>query len=241
MRCAPLGPTPGSRPSSSMRLWTTPSYTSGNHRPGPAGPGRLPWSWTGPTRLVIVFGGAAAEEVGKAGYLAGAAAAERRERAHLLLLELPGGPVGVADRREHEIGNGLRRLGRIRRVNGRGADRQIHKLALAVDRGGDEATACCAFHLGVRQFLLGIHELALHLLRGGEQLLHVHLAALIQCGPPRLGQPLSCRTGGGRPTCPACLPARLLVVSSLRPRGARSASTPAPVGWARPRCLRSPG
>src|SRR4051794_38795173 len=28
MRCALLGPTPGSRPSSSMRSWTAPSYTS---------------------------------------------------------------------------------------------------------------------------------------------------------------------------------------------------------------------
>src|SRR3712207_5331086 len=29
MRWAPFGPTPGSRPSSSMRSWTTPSYNSG--------------------------------------------------------------------------------------------------------------------------------------------------------------------------------------------------------------------
>src|SRR4051812_49622859 len=28
MRCALFGPTPGSRPSSSMRSWTAPSYTS---------------------------------------------------------------------------------------------------------------------------------------------------------------------------------------------------------------------
>jgi hypothetical protein len=27
----------------------------------------------------------------------------------------------------------------------------------------------------------------LHLLRGGEQLLHIHLAALIQCGPHLVG------------------------------------------------------
>src|SRR5687767_7662530 len=33
MRCAPLGPTPGSRPSSSMRSWTTPSYTAACRRP----------------------------------------------------------------------------------------------------------------------------------------------------------------------------------------------------------------
>src|ERR1700761_566071 len=32
-----------------------------------------------------------------------------------------------------------------------------------------------AGHLGVRQRLLGIHELFLHLLRRGEQLLHIHL------------------------------------------------------------------
>src|SRR5713101_3454518 len=34
IRCAPFGPTPGSWPSSSMRLWTTPSYTSGPAREG---------------------------------------------------------------------------------------------------------------------------------------------------------------------------------------------------------------
>src|SRR5665811_806908 len=34
MRCALLGPTPGSRPSSSIRSWTTPSYTSVSLSPG---------------------------------------------------------------------------------------------------------------------------------------------------------------------------------------------------------------
>ena len=38
MRCALFGPTPGSRPSSSMRSWTTPSYTAVLH--APAGRGR---------------------------------------------------------------------------------------------------------------------------------------------------------------------------------------------------------
>jgi len=38
MRCAPLGPTPGKRPSSSIRSWTTPSYTSVSLCPGPGPP-----------------------------------------------------------------------------------------------------------------------------------------------------------------------------------------------------------
>src|SRR3954451_2022108 len=39
MRWAPLGPTPGSRPSSSMRSWTTPSYTDLRSREAEAEPG----------------------------------------------------------------------------------------------------------------------------------------------------------------------------------------------------------
>ena len=34
-----------------------------------------------------------------------------------------------------------------------------------------------ALHLRVGKLLLGVHELFLHLLRGGEQLLHIQLAA----------------------------------------------------------------
>src|SRR3954454_8534098 len=38
MRCAPLGPTPGRRPSSSIRSWTAPSYTGSETRQAqPAG------------------------------------------------------------------------------------------------------------------------------------------------------------------------------------------------------------
>ena len=53
--------------------------------------------------------------------------------------------------------------------------RQVHQLALAVDRGLDQATARRPGHFGVRERLLGVHELFLHLLRRGEQLLHIHL------------------------------------------------------------------
>ena len=141
--------------------------------------------------------GTTAEELGETGHFAGPAATQRCERSHLLLLELSGRAVRVTDRREHEIGDGLRCLGRVCHINRRRADHQVHEFALAVDRGGDEATAGGTFHFGVRQFLLGIHELMLHLLRGGEQLLHVHLAALIQCGPTWLGQP--CRAGPPAP------------------------------------------
>jgi hypothetical protein len=38
MRCADFGPTPGSRPSSSMRSWTAPSYTYIPGRPSPPNP-----------------------------------------------------------------------------------------------------------------------------------------------------------------------------------------------------------
>src|SRR6185369_17561618 len=111
-----------------------------------------------------------AEELAEPRHLARTArAAERRERSHLLLLELSGRAAGITDRREYEIGDGLGRVGGVGHVDRRRADRQVHELALAVDGGGDEPATGGPFHLGVRQFLLGAHELLLHLLRGGEQ------------------------------------------------------------------------
>src|SRR5215471_8719836 len=98
MRWAPLGPTPGRRPSSSMRFWMTPSYTSGPRR----------------VILVVWLRRAAEAEAGQiqpagqvetAGHARQAAALHGRgERPHLLLLQVLGRPVRVADRREHEIG-----------------------------------------------------------------------------------------------------------------------------------------
>ena len=99
----------------------------------------------------------------------------RGERPHLLLLQVLGRPVGVTDRGEHEVGDGPRGLLRVVGVHRGRLDAEIQQLALAVDGGLDQAAARRAGHLGVRQCLLGIHELFLHLLRRGEQLLHIHL------------------------------------------------------------------
>src|SRR6266540_3907455 len=124
IRCAPFGPTPGSWPSSSMRLWTMPSYTS-----------VLPACGTG--RAVSRLGARLAEagQPGESGIAARRVAetARRpaeagREGAHLLLLQLAGCPVGVADRGEHEVGHGLRGLIRVGGVDGGGRDGELHQL-----------------------------------------------------------------------------------------------------------------
>jgi hypothetical protein len=77
MRWADLGPTPGSRPSSSIRSWTTPSY--------PGCPSLDPRQ---------------AEPAAHAAEALG-------EGAHRLLLELLRGAVGVADRGEDQVGQAL--------------------------------------------------------------------------------------------------------------------------------------
>jgi len=109
------------------------------------------------------------------GSMGGLAAAKRGERGHLLLLQIidrtAGGPVG----REHEIGDRLRALGDIGRVDGIRPNRDIDELALAVHGGLNQAAARRAGYLGVGQRRLGVHQLFLHLLRCREQLLHVHL------------------------------------------------------------------
>src|ERR1700719_3139587 len=100
MRCAPFGPTPGSMPSSSMRSWTTPSYTSGPDRgtgvlvtrrsaeTRHAGYSGYPWQAGNPAGRSRV-----AESLAEAG----------GERAHLLLLELPRGAVGIPARGAHHV------------------------------------------------------------------------------------------------------------------------------------------
>src|ERR1700741_1539382 len=101
MRCALFGPTPGSRPSSSMRLCTIPSYT------GASPPSEIVAARLAAVRLA--GGGAHTRDRGDAarawcawpawysgawgaGACAGAGAAERadagRERAHLLRLQV---------------------------------------------------------------------------------------------------------------------------------------------------------
>src|ERR1700690_2456494 len=105
MRCAPLGPTPGSLPSSSMRLWTIPSYTWASRSAAQvAAAARL--------AAVRLAGDVPdARDTGEAGHLTRAAerADTRRERPHLFLLQLACGPVGVPDRREDQVGDGLGR------------------------------------------------------------------------------------------------------------------------------------
>src|SRR5712691_80207 len=149
IRCAPFGPTPGSWPSSSMRLWTTPSYISA-----------LPACGTGRTVGWPGIGPAEAGQPGEPGQAGDAGAAARRvaetarrpaeasgEGAHLLLLQLTGRAVGVADRGEHEVSNGLRGLLRVGGVDGGGRDGELHQLALPVDDGLHEAAARRALNL----------------------------------------------------------------------------------------------
>jgi len=68
--------------------------------------------------------------------------------------------------------------------------------------------------LGVGKFLLGIHELFLHLLSGGEQLLHIQLAVRVHFCP--VGVVSVCgRVGPG-----GCLPGqRVAGRAGLRPHG----------------------
>src|SRR4051794_30979233 len=88
MRWALLGPTPGSRPSSSMRSWTAPSYTVGFLGFGSCGEG------------------------GSEARQAQAAAAEAAgQRTHAAGGELVGGALGVADGGDDEV---LQRLDVVR-------------------------------------------------------------------------------------------------------------------------------
>ena len=74
-------------------------------------------------------------------------------------------------------------------IDGRRADRQVHQLTLPVDLGLDQAAARTSLDHGISEFLLRGHELILHLLRGRQQLLHVHLAAWVHCDLTRYRQP----------------------------------------------------
>ena len=63
----------------------------------------------------------------------------------------------------------------------RRADGQVNQVALAVDLGCDQPAARAALYHRVRQLLLRVHELILHLLCRSQQLLHIDLAARIHC------------------------------------------------------------
>src|SRR3954470_8104147 len=113
MRCALLGPTPGSRPSSSMRSWTAPSYTvllqEGRRRVVPVG------SEAGQTQP-------ATESAG--------------DRAHGLRGEFVDGPLGVPDGGDDEVLQGLDVIG----IDGGGRDRQRGQLTATGHGGGDQLT-----------------------------------------------------------------------------------------------------
>src|SRR6266567_3129208 len=182
MRCAPFGPMPGSMPSSSMRFWTTPSYTSGPDRG---------------TGVLITRRRAEAGHAGDSGYRrqAGNPAGRSRvaeslaeaggERAHLLPLQLARGAVGIPAGGEHHVSERLRGLLKVVRIDRRRRDGQVHKLALPVDDCLHQPAACCPLDFSISKLLLRVHELTLHLLRSREKLLHVQLATRVHAVPTR--------------------------------------------------------
>src|SRR6185312_10051957 len=104
MRWALLGPTPGSRPSSSMRSWTAPSYT------------------VIPSQKVAGSGAGGGLEARQS--QATAAAETAGQRAHRLRGELVGGALGVADGGDDEVLQGLD----VVRVDGSGRDGERGEL-----------------------------------------------------------------------------------------------------------------
>src|SRR5215211_7124264 len=148
MRWALFGPTPGSRPSSSMRSWTAPSYTWGSSSSGRS-------SGNGGRR----------SEAGQT-HAAG-------QRAHPLGGELVDGALGVADGGHDEVLQGFEVVG----VDGGRGDGQRGELAAAGHRRRDQAAAGRAGDLGAGELLLRGDQLLLHLLGLLEQLRHVGLAA----------------------------------------------------------------
>src|SRR3954453_12086586 len=145
MRCALFGPTPGSRPSSSMRSWTAPSYTVSLSSGGP------------PRPLQAGQPQAAAEAAG--------------ERPHAAGGEFVDGAGGVAEGRDDQVLQALD----VVRVDGGGCDRHRGDLALAGHGDADPAAAGRAGDLLLRQLLLRGSQLLLHLLRLLEQACHVGL------------------------------------------------------------------
>ncbi len=104
------------------------------------------------------------------------AAKAGRERRHRLLLEFVDRAARVAVGGQDQIRQRLGRLLRIVAVDGRGRDRQVDELALPVDRRGDKATASRSLDLGLGEFGLRRHQLALHRRSRLEELLHIKLA-----------------------------------------------------------------
>src|SRR5260370_32795436 len=120
-----------------MRFWMTPSYTSGP-ADGPAAAGR------------VILRPAEAGQPGEPRQARLSCAADTRgERPHLLLLQVADGAVGITNRGEHQVGQGLRRLLRIIRIDRPAGDPEGHQLALPVDDRRDQPAACGSLDLSV--------------------------------------------------------------------------------------------
>src|SRR3954467_853647 len=150
MRCALLGPTPGSRPSSSIRSWTAPSYT------------------VVPLCSLAVVSRRVRSETRQPR----PPAAAPREGTHGAGGQLVGRMLGVPDGGDDEV---LQRLevvgidgGRRDRERGPLAgrrDRGRGQLAAAGHRGRPQAAPGRAGHLAGGELLLRGDQLLLHLLR----------------------------------------------------------------------------
>src|SRR5690625_5244002 len=184
MRCALFGPTPGNRPSSSIRDCTAPSY--------------IAYPFIGPTRRGRSMFPLAAHVIRAddpsrtrrpsppsrawrsshtgepTGHTPGHSAETLGERAHLLLLHPLDLRLGVADRGEHEVGDGLCRLVAVGGVDRRGVDGDVLDLTAATQLDLAQAATGAAFDLRLVQGFLRLDELLLHLLGLLEQGLHVH-------------------------------------------------------------------
>src|SRR5690606_13926659 len=113
MRWALLGPTPGSRPSSSIRSWTAPSYTPSAYGVGAGG--------AGATRRAVVVASAAAGGAPSAGTATSATttATGGREPARAALLRAARAPAPPAGReRLPRVHRGGRRAGPARGAHG---------------------------------------------------------------------------------------------------------------------------
>src|SRR5262249_10510170 len=146
-RWAPLGPTPGSWPSSSMRSCTTPSYTS---VPAVARARRV-WR-VGVARLALKADArqrrhaGQARQPGRSGGGAEAADATACERSHQVLLDVRQSAVGVPASGEDQVSERLRGLFLISWLDGLLGDDEVSKLALPVDRHFHEAAAGATLH-----------------------------------------------------------------------------------------------
>src|SRR5215211_1206623 len=135
MRCADFGPTPGNRPSSSMRSWTAPSYTSALvltgrpgpttrvHEPGPAGARAAPALVRGLTAARRTFDAAA-----RRCRSAGEGEAGRRGRTAAEPGPFGSEPRNTTGQRAHRTGRGL--LGVLGRVTDGGDDQVGERLGV---------------------------------------------------------------------------------------------------------------